>query len=272
MAEPSLSITRNTLFQRVGDYLGFGKGSTAQSNGGDTTWSTYQLAEVTFCVDSGIRLFYNTPEIHQKHPGGHNWSFKRPKVTFQLLSGKRRIDLPGDFAGLVGEIHLSVSGQSGYIPVRSYNDMQIDELYARSPDATGTPQYVAEEYLKEFRPSEGQAARLYFYPQADQTYSCKFSYVFNPHALSSTYPYPLGGSEHSQTILMACLAFAEQHKYNSRGINWQMFVEQLLASIRLDENKRAHRLGYNGNGDSERYSEPVNSQGYTVTFNGTEYD
>jgi hypothetical protein len=167
----------------------------------------------------------------------------------RTASRGRTIPLPAEYGGIVGNriTWHEPAGITTSMPI--VNEGQIRGMYQRS-SSTGQPAYAA------IRPqaSDGeneQGRELYVWPPfADSpvfetTYEFGINYLVRPPRLTSDNPYPLGGAEHSETILSACLSMAEEVKAPGQRTQWERFLERLAASVSQDrESHQATYLGY----------------------------
>lgn len=236
--ESSLGLKRSDIEGEVAFFLGFGRGA----DNGDTAWTSRQTAAIEFCVRSGLRQFYFPPPLGGP---GHDWSFLKPFGSFTLASGEKTAEMPDDFGGLIGMIHITDADDNRPYPVKIYNEGQIKAAYAIAPDASGAPMMAALQIPKKMDKLSSQRARLYFYPEADQAYDFECQYYLLPQALSGDQPYCYGGMAHVETILESCLAIAEQRLDDAQGVHTAKFMERLAASIDLDRRSKAQVLGYN---------------------------
>ena len=194
----------------------------------------------------------------------------------RTASRGRTIPLPPEYGGIVGN-KITWHEPAGMItPMPIVNEGRIRGMYQRS-SSTGQPAYAA------IRPqaSDGekeQGRELYVWPPfADSpvfetTYELGINYLVRPPRLTSDNPYPLGGAEHSETILSACLSMAEEIRAPGQRMQWERFLERLAASVSQDrESHQATYLGYmadTSNDDPHRYRR----RALAVTQDGTLWD
>lgn len=264
MPESTLSLTYSELQAETGFYLGFGRGSDFS----DTAWTTRQTLAINNAVKAGIRMFY-FPAALPGDSASHDWSFMRPTRTITFIDGASSADLPDDFGGMEGEVQI-VNANRTFTSVPQTNEQRLNELYARFPDVTGQPQYCAVRQPSTTSLNKGQRSNLYVYPLADQDYTLQIQYYILPDALSTTFPYALGGATHAETIKAACLAAAEMDQNNERGIRYEQFVERMRASVSLDRRNKAQTLGYNADRgyNQRRYYGHLDNIDGVVTVNG----
>lgn len=84
----------------------------------------------------------------------------------------------------------------------------------------------------------GTAQDIIFWPSISSEATVLFQYRVRPDSLSTDNGYPYGASDHSETILQACLAAVEED-FGERGVHSAAYTELLLASVELDA--RSHR-------------------------------
>lgn len=267
MPESTLSLTFSELESETGDYLGFGRGT----NGSDTAWSTRQQSDITSCVRSGIRMFYFPMPL----PGdvaAYDWSFMRPTRQILLPDGASSVDLPDDFGGLEGDVRVIESGRYT-TGLKQTNESFIASLHSSAPDVTGYPMWCAVRQNSLTTQTKGQRASLYLYPAADEEYTLELQYYILPDALSTSFPYALGGATHAETLKAACKAAAELYKDNERGPMWAIFIDRMRASVSLDRRNKAQTSGYNSDpGYNRTRHNWYRGRNFdrTITFNGSD--
>lgn len=143
-------------------------------------------------------------------------------------------DLPDDFGNLDGTMTFLPGVSPGHHPIELVNEAEIRRL--RQQDATirtDRPRYVAYR-PKSFSGSVGQRWEALFYPTPDAAYALQYRYKVIPGVLSEANPYPMGGPEHAETIVEACLAQAEQRINDGKAVHAALFMQHLAASIDID--------------------------------------
>jgi hypothetical protein len=262
VAEPSLSLAYFDYRAEVGAYLGYGRGDEGGNT--DPAWTDSQTKTVNQVVAAGQRQFYYPPPLEgERH--AHEWSFLRPWGTVAIASGDSEVTLPSDFGGIDGD--TIVVTQTGTTTARTLTLAGVGVVRAaqEGSDATGTPQMVALEPLKE-RPADASPRwKLVLWPESDDDYTLKFRYVLLPDAITGARPYSYGGQQHVETVLAACLERAEFYKDNARGVCWANWQDRLSASVSIDRRMRPVSLGMNTDPSSGPTS---NDYWQTVTWNG----
>lgn len=238
--EPSLAVAFSGLKSDVGRYLGFGRGVDFNN----VEWSADQLADINRCVQGGLRSFYDC---------GYSWSFLKPILTLVLASGENTVALPDDISGPEGDAVIVASSIMPWVKMQFRSIGEVLASENSLPDNTGPPQVLCIEPLKGTTSIEGQRFQVHAYPTADQDYTLKFQAYINPNYLSETSKYALGGAEHSQTLLEACLAEAESLMDNTLGVHTQKFKERLEISKELDRRKKPQKQGICTDGDKEGF-------------------
>ena len=260
--ESTLAINLTEIEARLGRYLGYGTDKD--------TWDAEQTAEVSQYVKTGLRKFY-----FRKFAGGivYDWSFLRPVATLTLASGDNTIDLPADFGEFEGRITVSSTTNSFFTPMELRNPGWIREQFAKYPNQTGKPKFVAREAKKGTTVNSGQRFRLYVFPTADQAYTIQGQYYLLPDVITEQYPYTYGGAQHSETVAQACLSAAELESDNQAGVHTQLFEEHMMASIAYDRKGKEHHLGYNADhSDSPNYDDTVRHfEEHGITIDGSLY-
>lgn len=264
MPESTLALTYEELQSETGRFLGFG-GGTEES---DSAWTTRQTTAINNAVKAGIRMFY-FPAPLPGDAAAYDWSFMRPSRNIAFASGASSAELPDDFGGMEGSVQL-VNANRTFTTVPQTNEQRLNVMYASFPDVTGQPQWCAVRLPATTSQTKGQRANLYIYPIADQDYTLQIQYYILPDALSTTFPYALGGATHAETIKAACLAAAELDQNYQRGVRYEQFVERMRASVSLDRRNKAQTLGLNldhGYNQRRYYDRSDNIDG-VVTVNG----
>lgn len=262
--ESTLSLQYRDLAGEVGAYLGYGRGTDL----GDRAWTEKQAQAVRSCLASGLRQFYFPPPLKDEG-SSYDWSFLKPVRNLTLASGAHTVALPDDFGGIEGPITLS--SDSAQVPweIPINLDINLNQMYSVTPDATGRPMYAAIQWLKGTSPQAGQRAQLLVYPIADAAYTLQVCYYILPDYLSGQLPYAYGGAQHAETILESCLAIAEQRLDDSSGVHSEKFRERLAASISLDRRSKPQNLGYNADRSDGYYARHDRHYLGRVTYNGS---
>lgn len=258
MAESTLSMTYSRLLTRVGDFLGLGRDSTA--------WSSDELARVEDYIRSGYRKFLFPATLGAQF--SHEWSFLNPMDSVTTTADDHDYDMEDDFGGIDG--NLTFDPEDGYNDVIRIGEGQIRSM--RQPgDTTGRPQFAAIRW-KASDQSDGQRAELLFWPTPDAAYVIHFAKNVLINELSASYPYPLGGMLHSETILELCLAAAEITADDEQGIHHAAALTLLQASIAQDKTKSTpDYLGYNADHSDSSDRARISRVGM-VTINDVEVD
>jgi hypothetical protein len=265
--ESTLSLSLNWYLAQTGNFLGWGYGSTAQTNQvvNDTAWTPYQLQEANLAVSSAIRNFYTA----------FDWSFLHPVATLELKPGNQSIFLPEDYGGMESKlVQLTTASSVRGFPVEIKQGWEVRSRFANQPGLTGPPMICAVEWEKGTTQLIGQRATLIFFPIADEDYLLQVQYYVIGEALTGDRPYVYGGALHSETILQGCLAVAEQRKNNAIGPQTQLYQEKLMNSKKIDGRNRPQHFGKATDG-SDRGGGRMNPHywGFPLgTYNGRSMD
>lgn len=189
-------------------------------------------------------------------------------TSFELA--REYYTMSDDFGGIEGPLYYRNEEQTLFIeiPVTSMANIR-DRMSAGGGNWTGEPLMVAFEATGG---TTGQRYRLYPWPLADDEYYIEGQYHAYQDTLASD-EYPLGGEAHSQTILAACLAYAEQFYNGGRGVMYAEFIDKLRASVSFDRVAQVpERLGKNldrSDGPPESYgSSSIVMLPYHSTYDG----
>jgi hypothetical protein len=103
------------------------------------------------------------------------------------------------------------------------------------------------------------------YPFCQEATTLTATYRIIPQTLQATNDIPLGGMAHYETILVSCLAVAEEYGDTPSSKYRELFMQRLAASIMADRTGMyAGNLGYNGDN-----SDPIGRRqcrDFTVTY------
>jgi hypothetical protein len=251
MAESLLSLSLTDLAQEVGYYLGYSRLTTAWTGWQaatpyvpDPTLQGSNLADIMDCIGKGLRSFYQ-PEPTEPGSPAHKWSFLSQLREFVTQAGVTTYHLPDDYGGLDGELTYPPT-QGMYTPVKRIGIAEAERILQRSYNVSTQPRYFAI-HLTNQQGLSGQRWRITFAPTPDNTYTLTGLMRVLPQSLTSKSPWPLGGEQHAETILAACLAEAESYLNAEDSTMRARYKERLLASIAQDVQENTPKtLGYNG--------------------------
>lgn len=224
MSEPSLSVSYSDLQSYVAAMAGWNR--TAAN------WSSDNSSDFALILKKGLRKFYFPPPIAEDEPR-HEWSFLQMVSMLAISSGVATYSLPDDFGGVI--INDSVSYESGSSKRRisKVPEGKIAALQGKTNE-TGDPVYYATR-PKGHTAITGMRWEITFYPTPSSDAGVRFRYPINPPTIDSTDQYPLGGASHSETIIEAVLAAAEEYLDDDpQGVHQARFMELLASSIRQD--------------------------------------
>jgi hypothetical protein len=259
MSESSLSIGWTELKSEVGWYLGMGRGV-------DKAWTASQLSEISLIVQSGIRRVYYPPAV-STDTLGFEWSWLRPTATIAIsVDGGYDYDLPDDFGRLIGELQYPAAEYRNPIPLISVG--KLLSLRAET-DLTGAPKYAATRY-KTSTGAAGQKQEILFWPTPDESWSLLYEYEAYSGALSTTYPYPLGGMQLAELYTESCLAVAESRITDEIGQHAQQYTALLVDAIARDRKRGAQTYGQMGQprGEDIEFHRGYHGSTYDITYKG----
>jgi hypothetical protein len=237
MSESTLTMGFTDLRTEVADFLGLGRDSTNWAAGTDDGNRLQQV------INSGLRRF-----LYPVSPEGgvHEWSFLRLTGTISAVVNDWDYTLGDDVGTIEGDIVHA--GNSGYVELRRGTEADILRWRAETT-ATGIPRVYATRW-RAGTGTTGQRLEVLLYPVPNGPYTLSYRYKLLPSALNaSTQIYALGSMAHTETILAACKAAAEETMDDTMGLWASRYAERLAASISLDrEQQRGEYLGYNGDG------------------------
>jgi len=165
-------------------------------------------------------------------------------TTFSLH--RWRYELPSDFAGMDGETFTYPSSHSCCdAPIRVLPDLAWRGVRQRL-SCSGKPRWAAIR-PKAFDAAVGQRWFVVFEPSPDGEYRLEYRYRVHPSMLSAAQPYPMGGADVGELILLACLAVGEQRYRGGPGPHTAMFQARIAAAIDNDAQMFSpDSVGYNG--------------------------
>jgi hypothetical protein len=159
--------------------------------------------------------------------------------------------LPDDWAGMIDKsltYNAETTGYSYAVPL--VGELQLREM-RQQYNQDGQPNYATTR-TRAGTGTTGQRSELLFYPNADAVYPMEYRYRKNASALSAANPYPLGGMDHSDTIIASCLAEAELRTRDRADVWRTKFQELLMTSVDRDERLASPKsLGVDRTGDFE---------------------
>ncbi len=181
-------------------------------------------------VESGLRMVYWPPSIGDQQP--HVWSYLLRMRELNVVGDTEFLDLEADFAGIVGNIIIRVSNSNRKIAVVPWE--QLMASHSGAGDPAGTTKYAALR-IKTAPEGSGETWQLWLHPKTNLALILNYMMKFSPPKLTDEFPYPLGGTVHSETFKAAVAAAAEIHEHDTRGPRHELFMERLAASITYDK-------------------------------------
>lgn len=163
-------------------------------------------------------------------------------TTYELAQAV--YDLPDAFGAFLGPLtYRPGSNVLSYGPIQVIDERRLREM-RQCEDVTGPPIYAALTH-KTLTMTVGQRKQITFWPLPDAAYVFTYPYRVNPDALTVTNIYTYGGLQHSETLLLACLAAAEMRRHDGQMNAYEVrFQEALAASVQRDSEDHApDRLG-----------------------------
>ena len=219
------------------------------------------------------------------------WTEATETAADYTLKHDGNYDLPDDWGGIKGDMVIE---SVNYKPnVLFVGEGRIRTLRQQSPQnvgagATTTPYYAAIRPKEHTTTTTGQRYEIMFFPLPNDVYTISYIKRILPQMLVvTTLEYPYGGTSHSETILAACLAVAEEQENGNRKDGQKvydkkdLFKERLAASIQIDKQMNSvdffgynrddsdarHRLGRDSTNDRRRSSGFYDND--LVTYNGS---
>lgn len=165
--------------------------------------------------------------------------------------------LPADYSGIVGP--LTHAANSGYSPVKIVGETAIRRT-RRYNSGTGIPTIAAIRALA-IDQTALQAFDLLVYPVPNAAYELTYRYHIRLSEITDTNKRLPGAADHSEIILQACLAAAEQRMFDQRGDEYANFLQMLPAAISFDRN--AH--------SAEEFGTPGSAAHYGIAHGVDDY-
>jgi hypothetical protein len=185
-------------------------------------------------------------------------------------------DLPADFASFEGALTYAANATVLPKPIDIASEHSIRSM--QSLDTSVGRPTVAAIRPKTIDMTSWTKYEILFFPAPQEAYVLTYRYHVNIQALSDANNYPPGTQAHAETILVSCLAAAEQMRDRKEGIYTRQFADRLAASVSADRTTAAPDfLGYNRDDsdgyNSDRYGNRDRRDWNTqpVTYNGITY-
>lgn len=242
MADTTLGLTYQELRKNISQYMGFG--------GNLQSMMAHEAEQVEAAVLSGMRRFYFQAWLPGSG-GVHTWSFlQNCEATITTAASDYLYTLPDDFSKLSNRLVLATENTERKW-LTQLNEGQIRQLRADMDGLTeGVPRVFAIRPLTATPgAATGQRWEVMLHPIPDDVYTISYAYSVQAGRISTATPYPYGGGHHSHTILLACLAEAENMQKEGSAIQEQRYLTALAASITLDRQQiSTANLGQNKGG------------------------
>ena len=175
-----------------------------------------------------------------------------------------------NFGGFIGPMTYRPGASSYYPPIVFVDEVQIRRK--RQDYEIGSRPVFCALTSKTFDPTVGQRWEVQFWPTPDEVWQLTGRKKIIPDKLTSSNKYPLGGGNHSETILESVLAAAERKMEDNEGVHARAFQRLLEASINQDrDTTRASSLGVDQDGSetgSDNYGLVTNPFGDNVQYSG----
>ena len=240
MAESSLSLSFSDVQSELAHYLGYDR--TAAN------WTAAQNTDTSFVIERGLRNFY-FPTISEDQPV-YEWSFLQIEGTITLATDDADYTLPDNCSGVILDNSVSNAVASVRRPLYKVTEAEWRNLRAMNTQ-TGEPRCYAVRNIAH-APTTGQRFEMLVYPVPTSTQNLQvltYRYITVPDTITSTNIYPVGGARHSETILAAVLAAAEEKQDDDPdGPYSKKFKSLLMSSIRWDMQMKAMNRGGEGEG------------------------
>jgi hypothetical protein len=170
-----------------------------------------------------------------------------PSVAFNgdtfVLEHDGNYTLDDNFGSMSSQI-LTFESDYSYAPVRIISEVEIRKM-RQVNNSRLAPRFAAIR-AKTSTGATGQRFEIIFYPIPDAAYVLSGMYDVYVNKIDRvTYPYPLGGMKHSDTIKASCLAVADKVLNDAIGVNAEDFERLLAISISQDQLTEPDYYGHN---------------------------
>lgn len=193
------------------------------------SWTAANTDDFTYFLLSGLRRFYY-PVVEGKM---YEWSFLRQAGTIASVASTADYTLPDDFSGVMVDNSVTFASGSDIRRLVKADEAEIRALQA-TETSTGSPRYWTLKAAAH-APATGHRWTITLYPTPTASATLHYRYVIAPNTITSANKYPLGGAIHSDTILEAVLAAAEDHIDDEAGLHAAKFSQLLQMSMRVDQ-------------------------------------
>lgn len=262
MPESTLALTIDNLRSEAALVMGY--------NSTYASCTSAQQGEIDRAVSSGYRQFLYPPQAPDPEDPRrlvtHQWSFlKVVSATLSVVSPTTTYVLPDTFGHIIGHDMTIEAGAELYSPIEVTGEAELRRLRQTESDTVGVPRYVAIRPKAFTGATTGERFEAIFWPIPDASRTVTYSYAPIANAMvTSTSPYPWGGAAHAETLKASVRAEAELVRFRVRAVEWQRFMERLVASIKEDRSHGARILGQNSD-ESDGVPSVQRRYGYTVT-------
>lgn len=216
-----LDVTYDYLRREIGRATGLGRDPT--------TWESHEVNDVADILAGAMRRYYWPMPVGEGPR--YVWSFLKRVQSLDLADGTNTYELPSDFGGSISGLMFPAG--SAVRVAEQLMEEEIRSLYA-TRNLSGDPRNFAVRAKNVVGNSETRY-EIMVYPTPARAVTISYRCLIIPPALSAANPIPLGGAQHSQTIIQACLADAEE-KLNdvAGGVHEKRFMDCLQTSIQVD--------------------------------------
>lgn len=183
-------------------------------------------------------------------------------VTFYYY----KVDLPDNFGGIDSQVTYNYN--TSYGPLK-----QVNSAYIRNLAQSQNLQHVSKPAMFAIEPytfpsatdTTPQSYRMLVYPFTDAALNLHFIMRVAPDELEDDDAQPLGTPMHAETVLVSCLAIAEEFGDTPSSKYRELFMQRLSASVLMDRSGMYPSvLGYNG--DASDMVGQRQSRNVTVTY------
>ena len=241
--------------------MGYGRGITK-------AWTSAEVSIIDSIIQSGVRRVYYPPAISGIETG-HEWTFLHPNEAITTIVNQWEYDLPDNFGRLVGTLHFGSALYRKSIQVISAPAL-ID--LRSSASMSDYPTYCATRY-KISNGVNGQRQELLLFPTPSVVLTLSYEYEAYSGALTTSYPYPLGGMQMTELYIESCLAVAEGRMNDAIGEHTQQY-QSLLADAIARDNKRGAvvygQMGHHSVDEREYFRHGFTGALGIVTYKGVD--
>jgi hypothetical protein len=167
--------------------------------------------------------------------------------------------LPADFGHMIGDVYFPPD--KGYAPLKKRAPGYVWRRRATQV-GNGLPEFYATSY-REVSGHTGQQQVLMTWPTPSEDWLMRYQCLVNTQAITFDRPWPWGGAQHADLVLLACMAVAERdYLDNAAGAKQRAFDQAVEEQVHIERTAGAAEyfgLATDAGAVEADYSEAVDS-------------